>query len=406
MYRKNICLISGVMLIFICSACVILPYSEDYRTYEEEDGLLYQEMGDDGDPPLIIAAKSNNFKLISNLIRDGVNTNVENYDGKTPLWYAFDHGNFEAFKILMENGARSDFLNYEMASDSYRKIKLYKLAKEYRMLNRIKKYGNRNEIRYFDAYFSEFSNGYYVAKVEKIFERMVRKNYLRASKSPTDLQNFMKKYLAMGQNCYLVMTDGLNIRVGNSTGTKKIGEYIKGERVFSRSKKGEWIKTDRGWIHTKHTAQIIKSIPVLWPYLRKAAQQTGINISPGTEPPRTEPPSPTEPPPRAKPPSRTKPPSRAIPAGIRTEQPKTEPEQPKTEPEQPKTEPEAESPPLENTGNKAAEAKKELDLMLKRLRPNLSDLQAFIDKYKNQKGCGAVVDRAKKEYRAILLKGL
>ena len=64
-------------------------------------------------------------------------------------------------------------------------------------------------------------------------------------------KDFLKKYKihAPGQNaCYKVTANSLNIRKSSSTKSKKIGTYKKNDTVCVVDRKGNWVKTQKGWV--------------------------------------------------------------------------------------------------------------------------------------------------------------
>ncbi|MDM8551605.1 ankyrin repeat domain-containing protein [Desulfobacterales bacterium HSG2] len=313
-------------------------------------------------PTLIVAAKSDDFKLIRDLLAAGANVNVKDEQGRSALWYAFEYESFEAFRALLENGATVDFISdYETDSAAHSKLKFYNLAEEYELFYKIKRLRN-DDLTLFDIYFSKFSSGYYLPEVERMFEKIVRNDYNKSvsSGNTAELRQFVEKYSALGQNYYLVVANDLNIRFGESVNTLIIGKYVKGEKIFARAVKGGWIQTDRGWINAKYTKRIKKSVPVLQPYLQKAA----LKLGPAYKPPVIRPTEPTT----------------------------AEPRQPKIEPRRIRS------------NKKVAEIEKELDRILE--NPTLPKLEAFIDKYKNNQKYHSVVKRARKKYKMILLRDL
>ncbi len=89
--------------------------------------------------PLMTAAKSNDFRLIRTLLANGADIDAKDDFRKSAIWYAYDYESFDAFKILLENGAKIDFsMNYDNAPTLYKKRNLYKLAKEYSLLTKIR----------------------------------------------------------------------------------------------------------------------------------------------------------------------------------------------------------------------------------------------------------------------------
>ena len=357
MYRKSI--VAVFMFMLICSGCAKSPPVLPEKRFEQTQ----TPVNGNAMPTLIIAARSNDFNLIKDLLRSDANANVKDDKRKSALWYAFESESFEAFKVLLEQGAHIDFkLSYKTVSDSYNKLKFYKLVKEYDRFNKIKYRGNNNDLSVFDAYFSEFSNGHYVTQVVNILEQIVKDDYKRAS-SGSALQQFIRKYSALGQNGYLIIASDLNIRAGNSINTARTGEYDRGEKVFAIRKKGEWIETDRGWVNAKYVKQIKKSIPVLQPYLQKAADKLG-----------------------------------QIPVPYKTDQaqPATELQKSEVKPRQPEI-----APPKRGTNKKISEVQKELDRILK--NPTLSELETFIKRYKNNSACRSLVNKAREKYKKILL---
>lgn len=360
------------MFLLICSGCATSSQTLPDEAFDQiRRSPLKASL-----PPLFAAAKSNNIILIKNLLLSGEDVNRKDHDGKSALWYAFDYENYEAFKVLLENGATPYFLTYEMASGTYSKMELYKLAKEYNLLNRIKNHRNDDDVTVFDAYFSEFSNGHYVSEAEQLFEAVVRRDYgkIRTSGSVKDMQQFMEKYSSFGHHCYLIMVSDLNIRAGNSTTAEIIGKYIKGDRVFARVVRDGWIQTDRGWISSQYAKQIKKTIPLLHGYLREISSKTGLSRKPDTPGPATQ-------------------------TGTESRQMGTESRQPEIRYQQPEI-----VPPKVIRGGKVAAVQKELEAILK--HPTLRKLELFINKYKNNKACQFLVKKAKEEYQKLLLGDL
>lgn len=257
MDRKYILLFLIIMMIWGCAA---VP--------EDEPFTGDTEIRRQGEATLITAAKSNNARLIASLLLGGSDINMKDSQGRSALQHAFDRGNFEAFKVLLESGASADFpLTYEAAAAAYKKMKLYKLAKEYQMVRQIKVLGKNTDLSIFDAYFSEFSNGYYVTEAERIFKEVIRTDYSKAS-SPKDMQRFAAKYSNLGRNCYVIIGSGLNVRSDSGLDAKKTGGYLKGDLVFAIARKEGWIQTDRGWISTEYVKPVNRSIPTVQTYLR------------------------------------------------------------------------------------------------------------------------------------------
>jgi uncharacterized protein YgiM (DUF1202 family) len=328
------------------------------------------------DPSLIVGAKSNNIIWIKNALLSGEDVNLTDHEGKSALWYAFQYENFDAFKLLLENGADSSWLNHKAVSDSYRKLKLFKMAKEYELVSRIKARPTA-DLSLFDAYFSEFSNGYYVSDVEAVFGQLVRRDY-----GKKEWQKFLDKYGRMGQHCYLITGSDLNIRSDPSLESKILGKYMKGERVFARTSQGGWIQTDRGWISTQYAKHIRKTIPVLLPYLQGASRKLGQEYKPYpviAEESETE----------------------LQPAESGAQFEETEAEK---QPEETELQPAESQVPPELIGKDATDVQKELADVLK--NPTLHKLEGFINKYQNKKACQAEVKRAKEEYKKILLRDL
>ncbi len=361
MYRKK--LLSAFILLLICSGCV----TSSQTLPEEAFDQIRRSPIEESLPPLFVAAKSNNIILIKNLLLSGEDVNQEDNYGKSALKYAFDHENYEAFKVLLENSANTYFLTYEMASGTYSKMELYKLAKEYGQLNKIKNRQNYDDVTIFDAYFSEFSNGHYISEAEKLFEEVVKRDYakIKSSGSVKEMQQFMEKYSNFGQSCYIIMVSDLNIRANNFKDAEIIGKYIKGDRIFAKAVKYGWIQTDRGWISGQYAKQIKKTIPLLHGYLRKISSKTGFS----------------------------------------QKQDKPVPAQTETESQQPKIryqEPEIVPPKV--AGEKVMAVQMELETILK--HPTLRELETFINKYKNNKACHFLVRKAKSEYQKLLLGDL
>ncbi len=399
MYEKKL-LSALTLFLLIVSGCT--PSRDAYlkenfdqiRPLQETD-LAIREFSDL--PRLIAAAKSNDFKAVTNLLRNGEDMEKRDQYGRSALWYAFEHASFESFRILLENGASPDFpLDYGSPSDGYKKLKFYSLAREYALYNRIKDFENSNDIKIFDAYFSEFPNGRYASETEKMFKRIVERDYARMKDSDTGVRQFMKKYSDMGQNVYLITANVLNIREGNSIRYGKTGKYIRGQEVFALSQKDEWLRTDRGWVSAKYAKHIKRQIPALASYSEKIASKLPA-------PPETL---------EAEPLSREEIEAypletasqkvenpvlkRALPKPL-SPVPKPQPQKPRKESRPLKAE---RSAPLAK--GKAGPVQAELNALLE--NATLPALEAFINKYKKNRAYRSVVQQAKDAYKKILLE--
>jgi hypothetical protein len=297
---------------------------------------------------------------------------------------------------LLENGAISDFtLDYGSPSDGYKKLKFYSLTREYALFNRIKDFENSNDIKIFDAYFSEFSNGYYASETEKIFRRIVEKDYAQIRDSETGARPFLKKYSGMGQNVYLITANVLNIREGNSIKTGKTGKYIRGQQVFALSQKDGWLRTDRGWISAKYAKHVKRQIPVLASYSEKVASKLpSSEISEAEALPHQEE---TEAYPLESDSQKVESPARkeALPKPL-VPVPNPRPQKARKESRPLKAE---RSAPLAK--GKAGPVQAELNALLE--NASLSALEAFISKYKKNRAYRSVVQQAKDAYKRILL---
>jgi len=305
--------------------------------------------------PLMTAAKSNNFRLIRTLLANGADIDDKDDFRKSAIWYAYDYESFDAFKILLENGASIDFpLDYDNAPTLYKKRNLYKLAKEHSLLKKIRH--NPDDPAVFNSYFSEFSDGYYLSEIEKIFEDMVEKDYhaVESSSSPVELQRFLNKYSGIGKKYYVVTVDTLNIRVSDSADAEKTGMYLKGDKLYAVTDKAGWIQTDRGWVSKTYIKPITKRISILSEYIQNAEDKLGKLRKTKTEKPENIKPENT---------------------GI---------EVPKQIPE-----------------SRIEQAEKELDNLIK--DATLSQLEEFINRYKDTPEYRNIVERAKSAYRKILL---
>ncbi len=314
------------------------------------EGASANEKKEFGITPLMAAAKTNNFKVIKQLLENGADINAKDNFRLSALWYAYDYESFDAFKLLLENGATLDFpLSFKTASTIYKKKKLYKLAKEYIWLSRIRRTGGN--LNLYTAYFSEFSNGYYVSEVIRTFNIVVKRDYdkIKYSDSVAELQRFINKYSNLGNNCYIVTASALNIRSGASVNTEKSGEYKKGDRICAVDDKNGWVKTDIGWVSRRYTKPAQMNIPVVRSYiskvndkLRKIEQEKIIKAR--------------------------------------------------------KTETEAEKKEIEG---RITKVQNELDSLTK--KADLSKIEEFINKYENNKEYHSIVENARKKYKAILL---
>ncbi len=369
MYRKYILPLLTVMIV---SGCAAVPEPET------EPFTGDREIRREGEATLITAAKSNNARLIASLMLGGSDINMKDRQGKSALQHAFEAGNFEAFKILLESGASADFpLTYEAAATAYKKMKLYRLAKEYQLVRQIKMLGKNTDLSIFDAYFSEFSNGYYVTEVERIFREVINADYYKAA-SLKELQRFTAKYSNLGRNCYVIIGSGLNVRSDSGLNAKKTGGYLKGDCVFAIAQKEGWIQTDRGWISTEYVKPVNRGIPMVQTYLR--AVEKKLAAAPVS----------------SKNPVSSKKTDFQI--------PKTEARLPKPEPQKAETESRiSEAELTENKGDMKnnPDVRKELDTILK--HPTLPKLEEFISKYKDDKACSQLVKKAKEAYKKILL---
>jgi len=375
MYLKKNIFPALIIVIFLYSGCgKPAPSSPPYRLSAGTRQTNIAAQTADRKPPLIEAAILNNAPAIKNLLRSGADINVKDSKGKSALWYAFEHENTDSFKVLVEHGANIDFdLSYEAAARSYPKMKLYKLVKEYNLFYRIKSRISMNGLMILDAYLSEFPNGYYVSEIEKILEGIVRSDYnsIRNAAAAREWEQFIEKYSRLGQSCYMIMANGLNVRAVPAPDAKRVGTYIKGDRIFALSKQEAWIQTDRGWISADYTKQIPKTISVLQPYIRKAEQKL-----------------------------------KTIYGTLGIERSADKPRQPKIivhQPEENEIE-ESEIPASGAEDHKTVTAENELEELLK--HATLPKLEAFINKYKDDNACRFVVRKAREKYKAILLNDL
>jgi len=328
--------------------------TQKIQTIIQED-IDVNQRGEFSLTPLMTAAKSNNFRLIRTLLANGADIDAKDDFRKSAIWYAYDYESFDAFKILLENGAVIDFpLNYDNAPTLYKKKNLYKIAKEYSLLKKIR--DNSNDHVIFNAYFSEFSDGYYLSEIEKIFEDIVEKDYhaIESSSSAVELQKFLNKYSGLGKKYYVVTVDTLNIRISDSTDAEKTGMYLKGDKLYAVTEKTGWIQTDRGWVSKTYIKPITKRIPILSKYIEKAEDKLSKLRKTKTEKPEY----------------------------IKPENTKIEVRQQVSE-------------------SGIEQAEKELDNLLQ--DAELSKLEEFINRYKDAPEYRNVVERAKITYRKILL---
>ncbi|OQX22209.1 MAG: hypothetical protein BWK80_31065 [Desulfobacteraceae bacterium IS3] len=364
-----------LLAVMIVSGCATVP--------EDEPFTGDTEIRRAGEATLITAAKSNNARLIASLLLGGSDINMKDNQGKSALQHAFEAGNFEAFKILLESGASADFpLTYEAAATAYKKMKLYKLAKEYQLIRQIKMPGKNTDLSLFDAYFSEFPNGSYTAEAERIFKEVIKSDYQKAG-SLKELQRFAAKYSNLGKNCYLIIGSGLNVRSDSGLNAKKTGGYLKGEQVFAIARKEGWIQTDRGWISTEYVKPVNRSIPTVQTYLRAVEKKiVAPSKKSDSQIPKTEP---------------------RVPKSER-QTVEIEPRVPESEPSSVETESrivESELPESKGNLKNSPEARKELENILK--HPTLPKLEEFINKYKDDNASYLLVKKAKEEYKKILL---
>ncbi|MCP4108856.1 MAG: ankyrin repeat domain-containing protein [Desulfobacteraceae bacterium] len=347
-----------IMLLFSWTGCakkVTLHQAAAKGSTNTVQSLINEGAGVDerkefGITPLMAAAKTNNFKVIRKLLENGADINAKDNFRLSALWYAYDYESFDAFKLLLENGASLDFpLSFKTASTIYKKKKLYRLAKEYTWLRRIRRTGG--DLNLYAAYFSEFPNGYYISEVIKTFSIFVKRDYdkIKYSGSVGKLQRFLNKYSNLGNNCYTVTASVLNIRSGASVNTGKSGEYKKGDRICAVEDKSGWIRTDIGWVSRKYTKPALINIPIIRSYTGKVKDKLR-----------------------------------------KIEQEKINQAR--------KTEIEAEKKEIED---RIAKAQNELDSLTK--KADLSKIEEFINKYENNKEYRSIVENARKKYKAILL---
>lgn len=356
--HKNISVVLMV-LVFLCPGCAKkltlhqASMKGSVNTVQSliNEGADVNERGEFGMTPLMAAAKNNNFKVVKKLLENGAEIGAKDNFRLSALWYAFDYESFDAFKILLESGAKLDFpLSFKTASTIYKKKKLYKLAKEHIWLNRIRR-RNSSDLSLFNAYFSEFPDGYYASEVTKTFNEVVKRDYnkIKHSASVSELRQFISKYSKIGNNCYVVTASTLNIRSGNSVNTKKTGEYRKGDRICAKTDENGWIRTDRGWISKKYTKPGTMNIPVVRSYISEVSDKIR----------RIE----------------QKKKIQAQQAEIQAQKKKVE--------------------------DKTAKVQKELDDLSE--KADLSKLEEFINKYKKNKEYRSIVEKAREKYKAILL---
>lgn len=391
-----------ILFLLIVSGCVssqdayLKEKFDQIRPLEEED-LAIREFHHDL-PPLIAAAKSDDFRAVARLLEAGEDMEKRDPYGRSALWYAFEHASFESFRLLLENGAKADFpLSYGTPSDRYEKLRFYSLAREYALYNRIKDFENSNDIQMFDAYFSEFPNGHYAAETESMFRQILERDYEQMKDSAAGAKQFMEKYAGMGKHAYLITANVLNIREGNSIKTGKKGQYIRGQVVFVLSQRGDWLRTDRGWISAKYAKRVTKQIPVLTAYLEKIAPR----LPPEAEYAETGLPTPRE---DAEP---------SHPETVSQDTEAFERKKALRKPSLPDPEPEHRKVQKKNvrvlkashsesrSKEKAGPVQAELDALLE--NATLPALEAFISKYKKNRAYRAVVEQARDAYKRILL---
>ncbi|XP_050396501.1 uncharacterized protein LOC126815022 [Patella vulgata] len=70
-------------------------------------------VNEEGETPLIIAAKGCNYVLLKLLTEQGAKLNKTDKEGRTALHYASGHGNFDSINLLLANGANIDIKDEE-----------------------------------------------------------------------------------------------------------------------------------------------------------------------------------------------------------------------------------------------------------------------------------------------------
>ncbi|KAK6195116.1 hypothetical protein SNE40_000607 [Patella caerulea] len=70
-------------------------------------------VNEDGETPLIIAAKGCNYVLLKLLTENGAKLNKTDKEGRTALHYASGHGTFDSINLLLANGAKIDVKDEE-----------------------------------------------------------------------------------------------------------------------------------------------------------------------------------------------------------------------------------------------------------------------------------------------------
>ncbi len=388
--------IAALLLMASCTSLHEAVRQGDLEEVTERagDGDAIDQRNDEGMTPLMLAVRADQTAIVDLLLEKGADVTIRDNKGYTALWHAFQRENAAAFRKILERGApTARFLDaHDPADLPPAKRRLFRLAAEYDMVKRLKRRNGGENLRYYDTYFSKFPRGHYVDAVERMLGRTIAADFQEVENegSVAALQRFIQKYDQLGQRSFLVTASTLNIRSANSIRSAKVGEYEKGDVVYALTLQDRWVQTERGWVSRTYLKRIQRRIPVTIPYLQKASQKIdGVRKS------RTTPYRP--PARRVKPKVRKKTPPPSPPV-VREEPPEEKPPEPEMTPEPapPPAQPEEPDQPDQPAG-----ARQELAGILE--RPTLERLEAFILKYKDQPAQQALVRRARKEYRSILL---
>jgi ankyrin repeat protein len=76
---------------------------EEIETLIKENNYLINQRNSDYNTPLMIAASTNNIKIVELLLKYGANPNINNYSNRTPLFEAVYHQNYDMVKLLVKN---------------------------------------------------------------------------------------------------------------------------------------------------------------------------------------------------------------------------------------------------------------------------------------------------------------
>jgi len=369
-----------IVCVLFCFGCTTNNIHKASLSGEIEKVLAYIQDEEDinvkdknGMTPLMYAVSLNNIRIMEILISNGADVNIKNNKGQTSLQQAYEHNYFEAFKILLENGAEADFMKNKNIRDSESKTEYYKLSKDFFLYAKLLNIHTEKTVKLFDMYFSiYYSNGYYKKEAEQAFRQFIQDDFHNIANSPDKqrLDNFINTYSKMGKNYYIVTTGSLNIRRGSSAETESIGDYSRGDKIYAIDEQDEWVRTNRGWINRNYTKQILKKIPFVSQYIKKASEYMK-NKSKKEDIVSPSPPA-----------SVHKRPAFKLKKNIHY----------KTDTAQQT---------VYTNNNSSTDIQKEMDNVL--AKPRLDSLENFIQKYKENTEYAAFVEIARKKYKSILL---